>query len=363
MSSYHLKLDLQLFAQEKTEPATPRKKREARQKGQVAKSSDLPGALIMLFTFLALYSFGGMFKDNLYSLYTISFREYMLWDVSFENLRAMFAQLVFEGAKLIAPILIIAFVLAIVGNYMQVGFLFTGEPLKMKLSKIDPIQGAKRIFSVRALVEFLKSSLKFAIVAIVVGLTLWGQKDNLLALSTIPLEDTFRYVGRLATMIGVQIGAVLVILAIIDYIYQRYEHNKQLRMSKQEVKDEFKKTEGDPLIKSRIREKQRRMAMARMMQEVPKADVIITNPTHYAVALRYDATTMEEPQVIAKGVDYIALKIREIAEEHGIITMENRPLARALYEQVEIGQSIPPDLLQAVAEVLAYVYKVKGRRS
>src|SRR5690606_24948680 len=157
------------------------------------------------------------------------------------------------------------------------------------------------------------------VVAVVVGTTLWGEKEMLMTLSSMPLESTLAFTGRLTAFIGLQIGAVLVILAILDYMYQRYEHNKQLRMSKQEIKDEYKKTEGDPLIKAKIRERQRRMAMMRMMQEVPKADVIITNPTHYAVALRYDATEMDEPQVIAKGVDYVALKIREIAEEHDII--------------------------------------------
>lgn len=359
---YGLKLDLQMFAQEKTEQATPRKKQEARRKGQVAKSSDLPGALIMLFSFLALYMFGGMFEDSLYSLFTVPLREYMLWDVTIGNIAAMFVQLAFQVLMFIAPILIIAFILGIVGNYIQIGFLFTGEPLKMNLNKLNPVQGFKRIFSLRAIVELLKSSLKFAIVAVVAWTTLWGEKDELLSLSNVPLEDTLRYAARVTTLIGMKIGAVLVVLAILDYLYQRYDLNKQLRMSKQELKDEFKKTEGDPLIKSRIREKQRRMAMARMMQEVPKADVVITNPTHYAVALQYDATTMDEPKVIAKGVDYIALKIREVAEAHGIITMENRPLARALYEQVEIGQSIPAELFQAVAEVLAYVYKVKGKR-
>ena len=208
----------------------------------------------------------------------------MLWNVSIDNIGAMFSELIVQAFLFIAPFLIISFILGIVGNYVQIGFLVSGEPLKMKLNKLDPIQGLKRIFSLRSLVELFKASLKFIIVAAVVFFTLWGEKSNLLGLSNLPLEDTLRYAGRLAVSIGMQIGAVLVILAILDYLYQRYEHSKQLRMSKQEIKDEFKKTEGDPLIKSRIREKQRRMAMARMMQEVPKADVVITNPTHYAVA-------------------------------------------------------------------------------
>jgi len=362
MRVYHLQLDLQLFAQEKTEKATPRKKREAREKGQVAKSTELPGALVLFFTFLALYMLGGLFEDRLYSLFTVAFNEYMLWDVTISNVRVIFSQLIVQGILFVAPILAIAFVLAIIGNYIQVGFILTGEPLKMKLNKLNPIQGAKQLLSLRSLINLVKSMLKVIIIGVVVWLNLWGAREKLLSLSLLPLEDVLRFAGNLTTRIGVQIGAVLVILALLDYIYQRYEYNKQLRMSKQEVKDEHKRYEGDPLIKRRIREKQLRMAMSRMMQEVPKADVVITNPTHYAVALQYDATIMDEPRVIAKGVDYIALKIREIAKEHDIITMENRPLARALYERTEIGQSIPVDLFQAVAEVLAYVYKVKGKR-
>lgn len=237
MNKYSLKLDLQLFAQEKTEKPTPRKKQDARKKGQVAKSSDLPGALILFFTFLALYALGGLFEDKLYSLFTVTFNEYLLWDVTVTNTLAMFRELIVQGMLFVSPILFIALIIGIVGNYVQVGFLMTGEPLKMKLSKLDPIQGAKRIFSLRALVELLKASLKFIIVAAVVWTTLWGEKEKLLALSSVPLEDLLRYAGQLTTLLGVKIGAVLVILAILDYLYQRYEHNKQLRMSKQEVKD------------------------------------------------------------------------------------------------------------------------------
>jgi len=362
MREYPLQLDLQLFAHEKTEKATPRKKREARNKGQVAKSSELPGALIVFFTFLALNTLGGLYEDRLYSLFTVTFNEYMRWDVTLSNISVMFSQLIVQGILFVVPIFAIAMILAVLGNYIQFGFLFTTQPLKMKLSKLNPIQGFKQLFSMRSLVNLIKSLLKVIIIGSVVWSNLWGARDKLLSLSLLPLEDVFRFAGGLTTKIGVQIGAVLVVLAILDYMYQRYEYNKQLRMTKQEVKDEFKKTEGDPLVKGRIREKQRRMAMMRMMQEVPKADVVITNPTHYAVALQYDATIMEEPKVIAKGVDYVALKIREVAQAHDIIIMENRPLARALYERTEIGQSIPVDLFQAVAEVLAYVYKVKGKR-
>jgi flagellar biosynthesis protein FlhB len=191
--------------------------------------------------------------------------------------------------------------------------------------------------------------------------TLMGEKAKLLGLGHAPLESTFSFIASLTLKLGIKIGAILIVLAIFDYIYQKYEYEKSLKMSKQDIKDEYKKSEGDPLIKGKIRAKQRQMAMQRMMQEVPKADVIITNPTHFAVALKYDSNNMQAPTVIAKGADYVALKIKEVAKKNGIITMENKPLARAIFAQVEIGESIPAELFQAVAEVLAYVYKMKGK--
>ncbi len=247
------------------------------------------------------------------------------------------------------------------GNYIQIGFLFTGQPLAPKFSKLNPIEGAKRLFSLKSVVEFLKSLLKILIIGGVVYLTLWGERTNITTISKMPLADVLSYTGGLTLELGLKIGMILLVLAILDYFYQRYEFEKSLRMSKQDIKDEHKKSEGDPLIKRKIREKQMRMAIQRMMQEIPKADVVITNPTHYAVALQYDTGRMEAPTVLAKGRDYVALKIKEAAGKHGIVIMENRPLARALYDQVEIGQTIPAELFQAVAEVLAYVYKLKRK--
>lgn len=354
-----LKLDLQLFAGEKTEKATPKKRQDSRKKGQVAKSSEIPSAFIMLFAFLAMMMFSDFFRGRIINFFTVAYTDYMKLEITTSNVGTLFGQLAFQGTIILLPIMLIAVVVAFLGNYVQIGFLLTGEPLKMKLNKLNPIEGAKRIFAIRALVEFAKSVLKLVVIGTIVSLTLWFERDTLLSLSSIPLESTFVYAARITLLIGLQIAALLVVLSIFDYIYQKYEHEKSLRMSKQDIKDEYKKTEGDPLIKSRIREKQRRMAMQRMMQEVPNADVVITNPTHYAVALKYDREQMEAPIVVAKGLDYVALKIREAAQNNGVITMENKPLARALYAQVEIGGSIPDDLFQAVAEVLAYVYKVK----
>lgn len=361
MQEVRMRLDLQWFAQEKTEPATPKKRQEARQKGQVAKSPELPSAFILLFSFMILFMFGGFFRERFFGLFTVSFNDYMRMELSQGNVIAIFRELAMSGVLLLAPLFIGAVVVALVVNYVEVGFLFTTHPLKPSLNKLNPISGFKRIFSLRSLVNLLKSLFKLLIVGLVVFSVLNSKKSGLFALSDMPVEYLFGFAGGITLELGLKIGVALVILAILDYFYQRYEYLKSLRMSKQDIKDEHKKMEGDPLVKNRIREKQRRVALRRMMQEVPKADVVITNPTHYAVALRYDASKMDAPQVIAKGQDYIALKIREVAREHGIVIMENKPLARALYDKVDIGGFVPADLFQAVAEVLAYVYRIKKK--
>jgi len=361
LASFRLKLDLQLFSGEKTEPATPKKRQESRQKGQVAKSMEIPAAFILFFSFLAFTVFGGYMKDQTMHVFRSVFYDYLLWDITIDNVVVLFEKLMIQSLLIIAPVLLITVVIAIFGNYLQFGFLLTGDPLMMKFSKLNPIEGAKKIFGMRALVDFLKSFLKMSVIGYVVYSTLMAEKGNLMDLARLPIENVMSFASTITINLGVKIGIVLIVLALFDFMYQKYEFEKSIRMSKQDIKDEYKKTEGDPQIKGKIREKQRRMALQRMMQEVPKADVIITNPTHFAVALRYDAKNMQAPTVVAKGTDYIALKIKQIAKEHQIITMENKPLARALYAQVEIGDAIPADMFQAVAEVLAYVYKVRGK--
>lgn len=360
-AQYRFQLNLQMFAGEKTESATPKKRQEARKKGQVAKSQEVVAAFILLFTFLCLGVYGVTMHSRLQQLMAVMLEQDLSMAVTMDNVLELFKRLVFQGLWLVGPIFLVAIVIAVAGNYLQVGFMFTGEPLLMKFSKINPLEGAKRLFGLRAFVDFLKAMLKMIVVGIVIYLTLWGEKGKLAELPRVPIASSYAYVASLVFSLGVKIGVTLVIIGLLDYLYQRYEHEKSLKMSKQDIKDEFKNSEGNPLIKGKIKEKQRRMALQRMMQEVPKADVVITNPTHFAVALKYEMGKMEAPTVIAKGTDYIALKIREVAKANNIMTMENKPLARALYSQVEIGQAIPADLFQAVAEVLAYVYKIKGR--
>ncbi|MDF2814125.1 MAG: flagellar biosynthesis protein FlhB [Paenibacillus sp.] len=361
MQQYRLKLNLQLFAGEKTESATPRKRQESRDKGQVAKSMELPAALILLAVLFVLFLYGSVMRERITKLFTVTFTDFMQMEVTFDNITIMFGQLVYEGLILLAPIFLMVVVIAYLSVYFQIGFLLTGKPLVPSFEKLDPIKGVANIFKLRSLIELIKSILKILVIGSIVFYTIWKEKTAIIQMAQWPLIKTFGYTGNLILKLGLQIAFILLLLALLDYIYQRYEFEKSIKMSKDDIKQEYKNTEGDPLIKGKIREKQKRMAMQRMMQDVPKADVVITNPTHFAVAMKYDPKQSDAPIVVAKGMDYIALKIRQIAQENGVVTMENKPLARALYEQVEIGQTIPADLFQAVAEVLAYVYKLKGK--
>ncbi len=354
-------IDLQFFNGEKTEKATPRKKQDARKKGQVAKSADLSPAFAISGVFMVLFLFGSFMFEILIKMMREAFTTYSTWQVNQENLGVIVNSLVMEAAKILAPVFAMVLLVALAVNYMQVGVLFTTEPLMMKLEKLNPIAGAKRIFSMRTIVELFKSVLKISSGIFVAYTILWNAKDTLVLLSMTSIQTLLTFTAGQAVKLGLFIGLLLLILALSDYLYQRFEYEKSLRMSKQDIKDEYKKMEGDPLIKSKIKERQRQMAMQRMMQELPKADVVITNPTHFSVAIKYEAGSMTAPTVIAKGQDFIALKIREIAKQHRIVIMENKPLARALYSQVEIGQQIPEELFKAVAEVLAYVYKLQGK--
>ncbi|EXX91343.1 flagellar biosynthesis protein FlhB [Paenibacillus darwinianus] len=361
MQTFRFRLDLQLFNQEKTEPATPKKRQETRQEGQVAMSQELPAAFILLFIFLSFTMLGDYYAERFLRIFGDLFESWLTYDLTTGNLMPLFSSLLIQLLMIIAPVFIIAVVTALISSYYQVGILLTAKPIMPKLSKINPIAGAKQLVSLRSMVEVLKSILKLIIIGFMVYRSLWGQKDTLLALGHMEPLQIFQFTASITLSLGVKIAALLVVLAIFDYIYQKYEYEKSIKMSKQDIKDEHKKSEGDPLIKGKIREKQRRMAIQRMMQNVPKADVVITNPTHFAVALQYDGSQMDAPVVLAKGMDHLALRIRELAKDSNVMIMENKPLARALYDRAEIGEAIPADLFQAVAEVLAYVYRMKGR--
>lgn len=357
-----MKLDLQFFAGEKTEKATPKKRQDSRKKGQVLKSQDVTSALVLLSIFFYLLIAGPSMRDNLLAFFRETFTNLMnVETVSILSIMEIFKDVLIEMAIIVLPILAIAVIAAIAANFFQFGLLFTTETLKFDLKKIDPIKGFKRIFSMRAIIELIKSVLKISFIGTVTTIIIVINIYDVLGLSFKTPADTLATVGKLTAIMGIAASLILAVIAILDYFYQKFDYEKNLKMSKQDIKDEYKNVEGDPLIKSKIKQRQREMAMRRMMQEIPNADVVITNPTHFAIALKYDDETMDAPKVVAKGTDHVAQKIKLIAKENDVVMVENRPLARAMYDQVQIGQKIPDEFFKAVAEVLAYVYRMKRK--
>lgn len=360
------KLNLQTFADgSKTEQATPKRKEDARKKGQMLRSPEISSAIVLALTFFGFKVFGGYIYDNIAQYTKTVLESYMRTkDITTgTTLYTFFIETLILFAKVIAPIMGTALVAGLAVNYAQVGFVFTTETISFNIERIiNPINGLKRMFSARAAADLAKSIVKIVIVILVVYQYIKGQINDILNVMGLDIVNIFSFFGTLAFNVGIRISITFIILGLFDYLFQWWQYEKDLRMSKQEVKDEYKETEGNPQVKSKIKEKQRAMSMRRMMQEVPKADVIITNPTHFAVAIKYDTAVNAAPMVIAKGQDFIAQRIKEIARENKVEIVENKPLARTLFATVDIGEVIPQDLYQAVAEVLAFVFSLKEGR-
>ena len=349
---------------EKTERATPKKRRDARERGQVLKSTEVNTA----FCNFVMFGFLLIMLPLAISQFMLLYREYLgtstylaeRHTIDIPYLRGFMASALWRFAILTVPTLLCAAVSGVLINLLQVGFLFSSEPLKPKLERISMVKGFQRLFSLRSLSELLKSILKI----LVLGKIFYDEYVILLTEFPMYMElelfATFSGVLETAFRIALKMTLALAVIAGADYLFQWWRFEKDLMMTKQEIKDEYKLTEGDPQIKSRIRQKQREMSAMRMMDAVPSADVVITNPTHFAVALRYNEGESSAPVVVAKGQDYIARKIKETAAEHGVELVENKPLAQALYSMCEVGDEIPPEFYQAVADVLVYVYRVKG---
>lgn len=361
----HLRLNYQLFAaggDDKTEKATPKKKSDARKKGQVFQSREMSASLILIIMIVSVNAFGSIIYGEISSYIKKAFTEYLTNKDAFDT--GILAKLFIDGlivlAKTSLPLLLIAMLSGMLVGYAQVGILFTLESLKPKGDRINPFSGFKRIFSMRSVVELVKSLIKIIIVTCVTYSYLKSKTNEVVALMNNDLPDILAFIGNAAFSVALRICAAMLIVGFLDYLYQRYDYEKSLKMTKQEVKEEYKQMEGNPEIKSKIKQKQRQMSMKRMMQEIPKADVVITNPTHFAVAIKYDTEKASAPFVVAKGQDYIAQRIKQIANENKVQIVENKPLARTLYSTVDIGQPIPPELYQAVAEILAFVYNLKN---
>ncbi|MGN0940107.1 MAG: flagellar biosynthesis protein FlhB [Selenomonadaceae bacterium] len=351
------RFDLQLFAGEKTEKPTSKRMSDARAKGNIPRSQELSSVAVLLGGFWALKVIGGDIYIEICNYFTYIF-DHLNTTVDTETVMQLFIGMVIVLAKTAFPIMFIIMIAGFAISLWQVGINFTTETIGFKPENLNPINGLGRIFSKRALVELLKSVFKIIIIG---GFLYSYLKDEILQMPKLlylDLSASLPLISDIILMMVFKVIGVMFVMACFDYAYQKWQNYQSLKMSKDEVKEEFKQMEGDPQIKSKRMAKQREMAMARMMQEVPKADVIVTNPTHFAVALKYHRG-MTAPVVVAKGQDLVAQKIKEIAREAGVTIVENRPLARALYATVDVGGSVPPELYKAVAEVLAYVYRLK----
>ena len=369
-----IRYDLQFFASEdgpggqKTEPATAKKLKEAREKGQVAKSKDLTGSVMLLafFIILKVYAgaigtkFIGQFKEAYYRIGDLSGGAYAMNSLTsyFSNILGdMFINILL----IVLPIFLVGFVIAFVGDLIQVRWKISTESMKPKLDKFNPINGFKRMFSVKTLVSLVKQLAIIAVCALVTYNKIKSQIGLIFNLYNISLNAAIVATGDLIISLGITISIIYLIIGVADYIYEKFKFSKDMRMTKQEVKDEWKDTEGNPQVKSKQRRKMQEASMRRMMSAIPEADVVITNPTHFAVALKYEQNSGKAPVVVAKGEDYLAQKIKDVARENNVEIVENKPLARMLYYNVELGAEIPQELYQAVAEVLAFVWKIKNK--
>lgn len=348
-------------SQERTEEPTPKRIQESRDKGQVPRSRELTMTLVMLVGSGSLLLGGSWFASRFQALLATGFRidRAAMFDDSF--MVRKFSELALEAFLLLGPLLLALLIAALLAPALLGGWIFSQQAMAPKLSRMDPIKGLARIFGSHGLMELLKSMGKFLVVGVAAGFFLWLIMDRFLALSRLPVLPAIAESVWLSGLALFVTSAALVIIAAVDVPFQLMTHYKQIRMTRQEVREELKQTEGRPEVKGRIRSLQQEIASRRMMAAVPDADIVITNPVHFAVAVRYDASNMAAPVVVAKGAELVALAIRRVAEESGVPLLEAPPLARALYRSVDIGQAIPPELYVAVAEVLAWVHQVRTR--
>ena len=367
-----IELNLQFFAKEgpggeKTEEPTSKKLSDTREEGQVAKSKEISNAAMLIILFLILKVGIGYIGNNFLAVYSNVYNKIpeitrLYGGTTPEtDFMALFRWSLLRILLIIAPFLAIGFVVAFLADALQIEWKITTKPLQPKFSKMNPASGIQKIFSVNSLVELAKSIVKILLIGFVAYSTIKDKYDVIYLLFQMPLWQGILTSGDIAITMGLKCAFIYVILAAVDFIYQKRKFMKDMRMTKQEVKDEYKQSEGDPQIKGKIKQRMQEASRRRMMQQLPQADVVITNPTHFAVAIKYDKDVADAPIVVAKGEDYLAQKIKEVAREHHVEIVENKPLARMLYHNVEIGEMVPPELYQAVAEVLAMVYHMQGK--
>lgn len=346
---------------EKTEQATDTRREEFRKRGQVAVTRELATAVVFLTAAGMLFTLGRFFFQNLSEVFNVSFGLTMLKLVKDNQFGDLFF---FIGGKimlLLAPVMIVAMIIGVVTQVLQTGLLQIEDALSPNLDRINPMNALGRIFSMKGMVDLLKSLIKMGVVLSTIYFLLKSEINQIPFLSQMSINEIFSYMGRVLFKLLMGTGIFILVLAVADYFYQRWQIEREMMMTKQEVKEEHKSREGDPIIKARIKKMQREMSQRKMMQAIPKADVVITNPTHIAVVLKY-SDKLPAPQLVAKGADFMAEKIKQVAREHNIPVIENKPLARTIFKTMKIGQVIPRDLFVAVAEVLSYVFRLRRKR-
>lgn len=366
-----LRYNLQWFAKdgdggEKTEDATEKKLRDAREEGKVAKSKELTAAFDLLVLFLVLKVFVGYVGTSFLEVFSFiyggmaDFVEINRKEFTSVAVMNLLIQVMLKMMLIVLPFFVCGFAITILISIFQVGWKVTTKPMEPKLSKFNPLNGFKRIFSKDSIFELVKSIVKIGLIVYIAYSSIKDKANDIFILYELGLNQAVSLIGGIIIDVGLKISIVYLFVGVADWVYQKHKFKEDMKMTKQEVKDEFKNTEGDPQIKGRIRGKMQEASRRRMMQDVPNADVVITNPTHFAVALKYDEKVSRAPVVLAKGENYLAQKIKDTAREHSIEIVENKPLARMLYHNVDIGEEIPPELYQSVAEILATIYKARN---
>ncbi|HSR50108.1 MAG TPA: flagellar biosynthesis protein FlhB [Acidobacteriota bacterium] len=344
---------------DKTEKPTPKKRRDAREKGQVARSRDLSQSFVFLTTVLFMGLGGAYVFGQLQGVLRRTWGAYLNANVNLLTTEVIFQNAIFTVMKLAAPLVLLTLLIGFATQGLQSGFLISSHNLKPKLDGLNPKKGLEKVFSKQGLMQLAKSVLLIVVIAWLGYDSVRDHLPEFQKLSLLRVEGSLVLLGRFLFALGIKIALFLAVLGVADYVFQKYKFEEDLKQTKQEVKEDLKNTEGNPLVKGRIRKLQRDMARKRMMAAVPEADVVITNPSHYAVALQYDMESMAAPLVLAKGQGHLARRIKELATEHDVPQVENVPLAQALYKSAEVGAEIPADLFKAVAQVLAYVYRLK----
>ncbi|SDZ73938.1 flagellar biosynthetic protein FlhB [Desulfuromusa kysingii] len=346
--------------QERTEDATAKRRQDFREKGQVAQSKEVATAALLAMSLLLWIFYARQFWSELLSLYISLLKMMAQFQATPIAVVNLFWEMGLVMAKLLWPVFLLTLVVGFFASFLQVGPLFSTKVFQPELSKFNPIKGMAKFVSKRSAVELIKSMAKISLIGFVAYQTVANEFETALTLPMLELNQSLVFLAQVAALVLGKTCGIIILLAVIDFAFSRYEMDQKMKMTKQEIKEEFKETEGDPQLKAKVRSMQQQMARKRMMAEVPKADVIITNPTHLSVAISYQRSEMSAPKIVAKGADHLAFRIREIAREHKVPIIENKPVARALYKQ-EIGDEVPEEMFTAVAELLAYVYSLKKR--